>query len=147
MPAAAAPALRATALLAMALLAGPAARAEAPVASVETRLDPPEAQDRDTPAWPVAARLTEPTDRYRHDILGTIPPFAVLEVEARACGACRHGWESAWTRLPEDMVFEDVAPRLWDVTGDGRPEIVVVETHVDQGAGWPSGPMPRRAAT
>ena len=31
-------------------------------------------------------------------------------------------------------MFEDVAPRLWDVTGDGRPEIVVVESDVARGA-------------
>lgn len=36
--------------------------------------------------------------------------------------------------LPQDHVFEDVSPRLWDVTGDGKPEVVVVETDVTAGA-------------
>ncbi|SLN50402.1 FG-GAP repeat protein [Roseivivax jejudonensis] len=36
--------------------------------------------------------------------------------------------------LPADMVFEDLAPRLWDVDGDGAPEVVTVETALDRGA-------------
>ncbi|NDR59372.1 VCBS repeat-containing protein [Pseudoruegeria sp. M32A2M] len=36
--------------------------------------------------------------------------------------------------LPEEMVFEDVAPRLADLDGDGAPEVVVVESHRDNGA-------------
>ena len=32
------------------------------------------------------------------------------------------------------IVFEDVEPRLADVTGDGAPEVVVVESHERQGA-------------
>jgi hypothetical protein len=36
--------------------------------------------------------------------------------------------------LPQSLVFEDVAPRLWDVTGDGAPEVVVVESHQSKGA-------------
>ena len=31
-------------------------------------------------------------------------------------------------------MFEDIAPRLWDVTGDGRPEVVVVQSHAATGA-------------
>ncbi len=122
-----------TLALALALAPG-GARAEGTVSMVETSLDAPDEQDWEDPAWPVSARLTEPTDRYSHGILGAIPPFSMLEVTARACGACRHGWEDTWVRLPEDLVFEDVAPRLWDVTGDGRPEIVVVEASLDKGA-------------
>jgi FG-GAP-like repeat len=101
---------------------------------VEVTGPSPQGQDRSRPAWPIVARLSGPTDRYDHDVLGGIPPWSVLEVEALACGACRHGFESALAVLPETLVFEDVAPRLWDVTGDGRPEVVVVESHVAQGA-------------
>jgi hypothetical protein len=36
--------------------------------------------------------------------------------------------------LPADHVFEDLAPRLVDVTGDGEPEVIVVETDVRRGA-------------
>lgn len=101
---------------------------------VETELPAPESWDHDRPAWPVWARLSTPTDRYDHDVLGGLPPWSVLEVGAVSCGACRHGSETIWARLPEDLVFEDVAPRLWDITGDGRPEIVVVESHIAKGA-------------
>lgn len=114
------------------LVAGPLGAA--PVTQVETTAPAPEGQDRLRPAWPLTARLVGPTDRYVHGVLGDIPPFTTLEVEAQACGACRHGIEAALAVLPEELVFEDVAPRLWDVTGDGRPEIVVVESHVTQGA-------------
>ncbi len=116
----------------LALLAAPLA-AETP-AYVETTLPAPEGWDHARPAWPVRARLATPTDRYDHDVLGGLPPWTVLEVEAEACGACRHGSETVQIQLPDDLVFEDAAPRLWDVTGDGRPEIVVVESHVDKGA-------------
>jgi hypothetical protein len=117
------------------LLALPAAAVWAePPAFVETRVAAPDGWEHDRPAWPVRARLSEPTDRYDHDVLGGLPPWTELEVGAISCGACRHGSESMWAGLPEDLVFEDVAPRLWDVTGDGRPEIVVVESHVDKGA-------------
>lgn len=68
------------------------------------------------------ARLLAPTDRYDHDVLGGIPRWSALEV-----GGLR-------ADLPADLVFEDVAPRLWDVDGDARPEVVVVEAHVDRGA-------------
>ena len=105
-----------------------------PLAFVETVVQGPEGQDASRPAWPVVARLSGPTDRYDHDVLGHIPPWSVLEVQALACGACRHGFEGASVVLPDHLVFEDVAPRLWDVTGDGRPEIVVVESDVMRGA-------------
>ena len=103
-------------------------------AYVETEARAPKGNDPARPAWPISARLSHPTDRYDHDVLGGIPSWANLGVGALSCGACRHGSEGATVVLPENMVFEDVAPRLWDVTGDGRPEIVVVESHVTRGA-------------
>ncbi len=32
------------------------------------------------------------------------------------------------------MVFEDTTPRLWDIDGDGRPEVVTVLSHQKYGA-------------
>ena len=103
-------------------------------AYVETRVPAPAGPDPNRPAWPEVARLIHPNDRYDHDVLGGIPPWSVLEVGARACGACRDGSESATAVLPENLVFEDVGARLWDVTGDGVPEIVVVESDLRKGA-------------
>jgi hypothetical protein len=124
-------------------------------AYVETIGPEPQVASDDRPAWPVEARLEDPTDRYVHGVLGGIPMFSHLEVVARACGACRHWSEGARAILPDDLVFEDVAPRLWDVDGDGLPEIVVVESHLTKGARlaiWTyddprDGQMTRRAAT
>lgn len=101
---------------------------------VETQAPVPAGVDPTRLAWPIVARLSHPTDRYDHDVLGGIPPWSMLEVTARACSSCGHGPEISRVTLPDTLVFEDVAPRLWDVTGDGRPEIVVVESHIARGA-------------
>jgi hypothetical protein len=50
--------------------------------------------------------------------------------------------------LPETRVFEDVEVRLADLDGDGRPEVVVVETDLNRGAALAVyGPGGRIAAT
>lgn len=103
-------------------------------AYVEAELPAPKARDKNHPTWPLLARLSLPTDRYIHDVRGGIPMFAQLDVTALPCGACRAGTQSKAARLDPTLVFEDVAPRLWDVDGDGRPEIVVVESHIAKGA-------------
>jgi len=84
--------------------------------------------------WPLAVNLSDPTDRYPHDVLGRIPAFGAMTVTAQLCFACASPRGMAKLTLPEQLVFEDVAPRLWDVTGDGRAEIVVVQAHATQGA-------------
>lgn len=75
-----------------------------------------------------------PTDRYPHGILGHVQGWGSLIVDVRLCPAC--GASSARLRidLPETRVFEDLAPRLWDVTGHDRPEVVAVEGDMEQGA-------------
>jgi hypothetical protein len=84
--------------------------------------------------WAVAASLSEPTDRYPHDVLGGIPSFTRLSVTAQVCSGCAAPVITGHLTLTAPLVFEDVAPRLWDVTGDGRPEVVVVQSHADLGA-------------
>ena len=81
------------------------------------------------PGWAdvVSARFADPTDRYPHNVLGDIRGWGRLEI-TRADGTVRR------IVLPTERVFEDIAPRLWDVTGDGRPEVVVVEADADRGA-------------
>ena len=84
--------------------------------------------------WPVAASLSGPTDRYPHNVLGRIPALTTLTVTAQVCAGCAVPDVTAQLTLSAPLVFEDVAPRLWDVTGDGRPEIVVVQSHARLGA-------------
>ncbi|MCP4209452.1 MAG: VCBS repeat-containing protein [Shimia sp.] len=88
----------------------------------------------------VAADFTESTTRYGHAVLGDDVEYGALEITSD------HNNSSHLTtklvqkkttylvRLPLDHVFEDIAPRLVDVTGDGRPEVIVVETDVVKGA-------------
>jgi hypothetical protein len=108
-----------------------------PVAGQEragVQRDAPPGLAPDHPPWPLSAELSGPVAGHPHDVLGGIPAFSVLSVTALGCGACRNGFEGDEVTLPRGLVFEDVAPRLWDVTGDGLPEIVVVEATADKGA-------------
>jgi hypothetical protein len=88
----------------------------------------------DARPWPVLAKLSGPTDRYPHNVLGRIPAFTTLTVTAQVCTGCASPQVAAELTLPAPLVFEDVAPRLWDITGDGRPEIVLVQSHEQLGA-------------
>lgn len=74
------------------------------------------------------ARYIGPTTHYAHGILGDAVEFSGMMVEFEDGG---HFLVSLGQRA---RVFEDVAPRLWDVTGDDAPEIVVIETDPPQGA-------------
>lgn len=100
--------------------------------TVSTKGQPPAAGDR--MPWPVAASLSDPTDRYPHNVLGRIPAFTTLTVTAQLCSGCAVDKAAATLTLAPPLVFEDVAPRLWDITGDGRPEVVVVQSHERLGA-------------
>ncbi len=99
--------------------------------------------------WPVTssaqalittAQFDDPTTRYAHGILGDAVEWGALNFQMRhRDGTIINNGERLvgkifQIRLPDDHVFEDVAPRLWDVTGDGHPEIVVIETDVNAGA-------------
>ncbi|MEM8654872.1 MAG: VCBS repeat-containing protein [Pseudomonadota bacterium] len=81
------------------------------------------------PLWAdviAAARYTDPTDRYAHGILGDAIEWGALALEMRDGSVRRFV-------LPQDHVFEDVAPRLADLDGDGTPEVLVVETDMRAG--------------
>lgn len=73
------------------------------------------------------AWFADPTTRYRHFVLGSRYEAASLAVRT-ADG--RH----LKLTLPEDQVFEDRQPRLADLDGDGRDEIVVVKSTAGRGA-------------
>lgn len=88
----------------------------------------------------LSATYTDPTTRYAHGILGDAIEWGTLQIEVGAqsgnasslfSGRRSITWEF---KLPDELVFEDTEPRLWDVTGDGAPEVVVVQSHRDYGA-------------
>lgn len=74
-----------------------------------------------------AASFNAPTTRYDHGILGDAVEGGGLRLEL-ADGNALH------LTLPETRVFEDLAPRLADVDGDGTAEVIVVETSLSLGA-------------
>ncbi|MDP3412748.1 MAG: hypothetical protein Q8S16_06050, partial [Polaromonas sp.] len=80
-------------------------------------------------AW---AWLGSPTQRYPHGALGSPTHAASLHVLARTSGS---GLQELVYTLPVRRVFEDRVPRLVDLDGDGRDEIVLVEADGFEGAG------------
>ncbi|TMV09533.1 VCBS repeat-containing protein [Ruegeria sediminis] len=74
-----------------------------------------------------SARFTEPTARYAHGVLGDDLEWGALELTLSDGRTVTH-------TLPETRVFEDLAPRLADLDGDGRPEAIVVESDARTGA-------------
>ena len=88
----------------------------------------------------VSAKFTDPTSRYTHGILGDEIEYGAMLVRYEGVSSrslskdavLRRG--EVTIRLPLDHVFEDIAPRLIDVDGDGDREIIVVETDVAKGA-------------
>lgn len=85
-------------------------------------------------AWPVRASFAAPTDRYDHNIMGRIAGWGLLEVDIAPCASCTSGTVRVRIEQPQSRVFEDFAPRLWDITGDGRPEIIAVESDLSRGS-------------
>lgn len=75
----------------------------------------------------VAADYTQPTERYPHGVLGDNIEHAGLRVTLSDGRALEAVWR-------EKVVFEDTAPRLVDLDGDGAAEVIVVESHETQGA-------------
>lgn len=75
-----------------------------------------------------------PTDRYAHGVLGDAIEYGRLIVSVRGNGRCAWSSGTVHVTLPEHRVFEDIAPRLADLDGDGVAEIITVESSVKLGA-------------
>ncbi|OAO04392.1 hypothetical protein A8B76_23170 [Roseovarius indicus] len=73
------------------------------------------------------------TDEYGHGVLGDLRDAKALTIHLRLPGDERITCP-AEVILPEGEVFEDIAPRLADLDGDGLPEIVVVQSNAGTGA-------------
>ncbi len=74
-----------------------------------------------------AAWLIEPTRRYDHGVLGDAVEAGGLRVRLR-------GGAELDFRLPADSVFEALHPRVVDLDGDDRDEILVVRSYLETGA-------------
>lgn len=74
-----------------------------------------------------SARYTAPTERYAHGVLGDAIEWGALELTLENGRAVTFA-------LPQDHVFEDIAPHLVDLDGDGHPEVIVIEADTSRGA-------------
>ena len=100
------------------LLTGPAA----------TQSDLPDGGVAHAPgAGAVTAWYGQPTARYGHGVLGDA-------IEAGSLVAIDETGRSHALVLPETQVFEDITPRLADLDGDGRNEVVTIRSTVSSGA-------------
>ena len=73
------------------------------------------------------AWLAEPTDRYDHGIFGDKLAAGSLVIETR-------DGKQHMVRLKNDAVFEDLAPRIADLDGDGHDEVVLVKSYLQRGS-------------
>ena len=101
----------------------PTGRADVVQSSVVDR--PSANPDHLTQAWYSAL-----SDRYDHGILGDAREPTVLHaMSANTSAQCGLSVDAG-----AGHVFEDTAPRLVDVNGDGAPEVLAVRTDVTRGA-------------
>ncbi len=75
-----------------------------------------------------AAWYVGPTRRYGHAILGDAIEASALRVEIDGDVQLTHD-------LPQNMVFEDRTPRIADLDGDGRNEVITIRSSLSEGGG------------
>jgi hypothetical protein len=73
------------------------------------------------------AWYSEPTDRYGHAVLGD-------RIEAGALAVVDSAGRLYRTVLAPNFVFEDLTPRLADISGNGKAEVVTIRSQLDAGA-------------
>jgi len=116
--------------LASLMMAGPAAACETPP---HQTTEMPESVVFSGPAgsglW--AAWYDAPTTRYGHGVLGDAIEAGALYAYAEGAGT---DCDVIGLVLDPDYVFEDIAPRLADLDGDGVNEIIVVRSSLSRGA-------------
>lgn len=100
-----------------------------PPAAAAKRLDKSQVvQGRRDIAW---VWLGTPTSRYPHKALGSVVHAATLHVVSSDSAAPKQ--EVVYT-LPFHRVFEDLTVRLADLDGDGRDEMIVIESDALRGS-------------
>lgn len=77
----------------------------------------------------ISARYKDPTSRYGHSIMGDNDRSEWGTLEITMTGGKRRSFI-----LPQTRVYEDLSPRLADLDGDGRAELMVIETDVNLGS-------------
>lgn len=80
----------------------------------------------------LAATLQDRTTRYDHAALGDAIEYGAMVILSRDCPTC--AVDQTKIVLPPDQVFEDVEARVVDLDGDGRREVLVVQTDLAKGA-------------
>ncbi|WGW02283.1 VCBS repeat-containing protein [Tropicibacter oceani] len=81
------------------------------------------------------ARYDEPTGRYAHGVLGDAVEWGALRLRVDFCRDCESAdIRNVVIRLPQTRVFEDIAPRLVNLEGQGNTAVMVVESDLEQGA-------------
>lgn len=75
----------------------------------------------------VQAWLAMPTTRYAHGILGDKIEAGALRVKTRAGAVLSYV-------LPLDSVFEDLIPRVHDIDGGSRDEVLLVRSRLQSGS-------------
>jgi hypothetical protein len=107
-----------------------AASLAAPAVACDYPGGPPDAREvRAEGEGVIWAYYSNATEAYGHGILGDRIEAEVLRAMTSTTGPC-----DSYAYPGEGVVFEDVTPRIADVTGDGQNDVVVIETRVDAGA-------------
>lgn len=109
---------------------------------------PPDAQEvRAEGAGVIWAAYSNATEAYGHGVLGDRIEAEVLRAMTALTGPCE-----SYAYPGAGVVFEDVTPRIADVTGDGLNDVIAIETRLDAGAslavyGMADGQFRKLAAT
>ncbi|WP_417808891.1 FG-GAP repeat domain-containing protein [Thioclava sp.] len=86
------------------------------------------------------AQFANPTDRYGHGALGPGHEYESLRITVSRSTGDGTGLFTGATHLTydftlgSDLVWEDTAPRVVDLDGDGVPEIITVQSSLTQGS-------------
>lgn len=75
----------------------------------------------------IFAQYSMPTTKYTHGILGD-------KIEAEQLVVAVDSMIYSYI-LPDEFVFEDIRPRLYDVDGDNQLEFITIRSHRSKGAG------------